>query len=109
MLFQTGNMDDGCHNKGSMLTKSLFLLLLNRTGHMIFSGSKQIWVSQPGSGLDKRQATLQLCIRAEGRQTVKPAMYFEVRGMYQHRRERSMTRTLMSISSHVHGWIQKPT
>lgn len=32
-----------------------------------FSGSKQIWVSQPGSGLDKRQATLQLCIRAEGR------------------------------------------
>ena len=27
-----------------------------------FSGSKQIWVSQPGSGLDKRQATLQLCI-----------------------------------------------
>ena len=34
MLFQTGNMDDGCQNKGSMLTKSLFLLLLNRTGHM---------------------------------------------------------------------------
>ena len=37
-----------------------------------FSGSKQIWVSQPGSGLDKREAVLQHCIRAEGRQTVKP-------------------------------------
>ena len=33
MLFQTGNMDGGCQNKGSM---SLFLLLLNRTGHKIF-------------------------------------------------------------------------
>jgi len=45
-----------------------------------FSGSKQIWVSQPGSGLDKRQATLQLCIRAEGRQTVKPAIVFRGKG-----------------------------
>ena len=36
------------------------------------SGSKQVWVSQPSSGLDKRQATLQLWIRAEGRQTVQP-------------------------------------
>lgn len=44
------------------------------------SGSKQVWVSQPGSGLDKRQATLQLCIRAEGRQTVKPAIVFRDKG-----------------------------
>ena len=73
-----------------------------------FLGSKQIWVSQPGSGLDKRKATLQLCTRAEGKQTVQPAIVFRGKGMYQHRRERSMTRTLMSISSHVHGWIQKP-
>lgn len=45
-----------------------------------FSGSKQVWVSQPGSCLDKRQATLQLCIRAEGRQTVKPALVFRGKG-----------------------------
>ena len=32
-----------------------------------FSGSKQIWVSQPGSGLDKRQ-------------TVKPAIVFRGKG-----------------------------
>ena len=31
-------------------------------------GNKQLWVSQPSSGLDKRQATLQHCIRAEGDQ-----------------------------------------
>ena len=32
------------------------------------TGTKQVWVSQPSTGLDKRQATLQLCIRAGGEQ-----------------------------------------
>ena len=41
-----------------------------------FAGNKQVWISQPGSGLDNRQATLQLCIKAEGEQTVKPAIIF---------------------------------
>ena len=39
-------------------------------------GSEVVWVSQPSSGLDKMQATLQLCIRAEGEQNVKPAIVF---------------------------------
>ena len=39
-----------------------------------------VWVSQPSSGLDKRQATLQLCIRAEGEQNVKPAIVFKGKG-----------------------------
>jgi hypothetical protein len=43
-------------------------------------GSKQVWVAQPSSGLDKRQATLQLCIRAEGEQNVKPALVFRGKG-----------------------------
>ena len=29
------------------------------------TGNTQVWVSQPSTGLDKRQATFQLCIRAE--------------------------------------------
>ena len=44
------------------------------------TGNKQVWVSQPSSGLDKRQATLQLCIRAEGDQHVKPAVVFRGKG-----------------------------
>ena len=40
------------------------------------TGNKQVWVSQPSSGLDKRQATLQLCILAEGDQDVRPAIVF---------------------------------
>ena len=44
------------------------------------TGNKQVWVSQPSTGLDKRQATLQLCIRAEGEQNVKPAIIFRGKG-----------------------------
>ena len=44
------------------------------------TGNKQVWVSQPSSGLDKRQATVQLCIRAEGNQHVKPAIVFRGKG-----------------------------
>ena len=44
------------------------------------TGNKQVWVSQPSSGLDKRQATLQLCIRAEADQDVKPAIVFRGKG-----------------------------
>ena len=44
------------------------------------SGAKQVWVSQPSSGLDKRQATLQLCIRADGEQNVKPTLIFRGKG-----------------------------
>ena len=37
-------------------------------------------MSQPPSGLDKRQATLQLCIGADGEQNVKPALIFRGKG-----------------------------
>ena len=39
MLFQTKSTDNGCQNKGTMLIKSsqsFYLLLLSRTGLMIF-------------------------------------------------------------------------
>jgi hypothetical protein len=38
-------------------------------------------IFQPGGGLDKRQATLQLCIRAEGEQIAKPALIFRGKGL----------------------------
>jgi hypothetical protein len=40
-----------------------------------FLGTQRVWIKQPGSGLDKRQATLQLMIRAEGKQP-KPVLIF---------------------------------
>ena len=42
-------------------------------------GSKSVWVRQVGSGLDKRQCTLQLCIRPEGSQ-IPPAIIFRGAG-----------------------------
>lgn len=47
---------------------------------MEVKGSEVVWVSQPSSGLDKRQATLQQSIRAEGEQNVKPAIVFRGKG-----------------------------
>ena len=44
------------------------------------TGNTQVRVSQPSTGLDKRQATLQLCIRAEGEQNIKPAIVFRAKG-----------------------------
>ena len=37
-------------------------------------------MSQPSAGLDKQQATLQLCIRATGVQNVKPALVLRGKG-----------------------------
>ena len=39
-----------------------------------------MWVSEPSSSLDKRQAALQLCIRAKGQQNVKSAIVFRGKG-----------------------------
>lgn len=40
-----------------------------------FLGTRRVWVKAPGSGLDKRQGTLQLAIRPRGRQP-KPCLLF---------------------------------
>ena len=39
-------------------------------------GAKTVWVKGTGSGLDKRQVTVQLCIFADGIARVKPMIVF---------------------------------
>lgn len=46
-----------------------------------FLGTQRVWLKQPGSGLDKRQATLQLLIRGEGKQP-KPVLIFRGKKTY---------------------------
>lgn len=46
-----------------------------------FLGTQRVWIKQPGSGLDKRQATLQLLIRGEGKQP-KPVLIFRGKKTY---------------------------
>ena len=70
-------------------------------------GATQVWVSQPSAGLDKRQATLQLCIRATGVQNDKPALVFTGKGNVSNEEKKSMTKELMSIFSKMRGWTRK--
>ena len=43
-------------------------------------GSTSVWISQPASGLDRRQCTLQLCIQPTEKQNVPPAIIFRGKG-----------------------------
>ena len=50
-----------------------------------------------GSGLDKRQATLQLCIRAEGDQIVRLAIIFRGQGLRLSAEEKALYRSLSTL------------
>ena len=65
-----------------------------------------MWVCQPSSGLVKRQSTLQLCIRAEGEQNVKPAIVFRGKE-YALMKMQSTMGVWISVSKPVHGWTVK--
>eukprot|EP00795_Rhopilema_esculentum_P016243 gene16243-7622_t len=54
------------------------------------TGSEQVWVSQPSSGLGNHQATLQLCKSASGEQTVKPS-FLKEKGTLRMMKEQNMT------------------
>ena len=70
------------------------------------TGSTSVWVAQPGSGLDKRQCTLQLCIRPSDSQPVPAAIIFRGKG-------RVKVEELKSYDPRVHvfwqknGWMDK--
>ena len=52
-------------------------------------GNKTVWVQSQQSGLDKRQATVHLCIFADGIPRIKPAIIFPGKGQLRDRNERS--------------------
>ena len=70
------------------------------------TGSTSVWVAQPGSGLDKRQCTLQLCIRPSDSQPFPPAIIFRAKGKVKEEK-------LKSYDPRVHvfwqknGWMDK--
>lgn len=70
---------------------------------MDFVGAERVWVKQLGSGLDKRQCTLQLCIRAEGEQP-KPCLIF--RGQ-PHKRTKDQKEEAKGYDSDVYVLWQK--
>ena len=68
-------MEDGCHK-----IDSISLPFVNEQDKIYETlGAGQKCLSQPSSGLNK-QATQQLCTRADGEQNVKPALIFRGKG-----------------------------
>jgi hypothetical protein len=72
-----------------------FVLESNRTLNGI---GKPVFILMPkGSGLDKRQATIQLTIRAGGTQIVRVALIFRNKGIVLNDEERDVYRRLSSV------------
>lgn len=69
-------------------------------------GKKQVWISQPGSDLGKSQATLQLCIRTEGEQTVKPAIIFRDKGCNVSSEERVKYDKDVDVDFQINAWLE---
>ena len=59
-----------------------FVNTTKRTYELVKKGDKyhKVWIAQPGSGLEKRQCTLQICVRAAGEQP-RLAIIFRGKGM----------------------------
>ena len=70
-------------------------------------GFSSVWIAQPGSGLDKRQSTLQLCIRPEGDQTVKPAIVFRGTGVRVGEDERQMYDDRVDVYFQKKAWLDQ--
>ena len=99
-------MDAGYHTTDIISIKCPFHLLSIKIKHMRLKGVSRCGFRSLDSSLDKRQATLQLCIRAEGEQNVKPAIVFRGKGNVR-ADEKATMGVWMSISKAVQGWTVK--
>lgn len=71
-------------------------------------GSKWVWLNQgPRSGLDKRQATLMLCIRAEGEQIVAPLLIFRGTGKRITQHEKSQYPSTIKVAWQRKAWADR--
>jgi hypothetical protein len=64
-LSEIANMDQ---------TPITFEFLLGKTCD--FKGAKTVWIKEARSGWDRRQATLQLCVFADGKLRSRPLLIF---------------------------------
>ncbi|KAK3240823.1 hypothetical protein CYMTET_49366 [Cymbomonas tetramitiformis] len=78
-------------------------------------GSKDVWVRQPGSGLEKRQATLQICIRAgkdaEGNNLPQPplALWFRGTGKRISEAEKAAYHPDVHVYWQKCAWVDRPS
>jgi hypothetical protein len=66
------------------------------------------WLAQPGDGLEKRQATLHLTIRAEGPQVAKPGVVFRGQGLVLTDWEKSQYPDSVRVYFQPKAWVDTP-
>ena len=68
------------------------------------TGSKSVWISQPGNGLDKRQCTLETCICPQDDQPVPLAIIFRGKGIFFTERKNAYDKRVQ-VSWQERGWM----
>ena len=70
-------------------------------------GAKTVWVKSNGSGLDKRQATVQLTIFADGAKRVKPLIVFRGKGLRINEREKFSWDSRVTVRFQENAWVDE--
>jgi len=70
-------------------------------------GAKTVWVKTNGSGLDKRQATAQLTIFADGIKRVQPLVVFRGRGLRISEREKLRWDPRVTVRFQENAWVDE--
>lgn len=70
-------------------------------------GVKSVWVKSSGSGLDKRQATVQLTIFADGVKRVQPLIVFRGKGLRISQKERNSWDHRVTVQFQGNAWVDE--
>ena len=82
-----------------------FAITTKRTYELIKKGDRyhKVWISQPGSGLEKRQCTLQVCFRPTGKQP-KLAIIFRGKGKWITKEEKAAWHKHVDVYFQENAW-----
>ncbi|CAG8778219.1 15676_t:CDS:2, partial [Acaulospora morrowiae] len=70
-------------------------------------GAKTVWIKSSGSGLDKRQAIVQLTIFADGLKCVQPLIVFRGKGLRISQKEKSSWDYRVTVQFQDNAWTDK--
>ena len=87
-----------------------FVVNVKKTYEYVEPGKSKLhntWIAQPGSGLDKRQCSLQVMVRGEGKQP-KLAIVFRGKGHVKPH-ERQAWHPKVDVYFQPNGWVDTPT
>jgi len=70
-------------------------------------GAKTVWVKSSGSGLDKRQATVQLTVFVDGIRRVQPLIVFRGKGLRISQKERSSWDHRVTVRFQDNAWVDE--